>query len=93
MLVRIADIEAEMARTQKNKATEHHLGTLKAKLAKLKTEVVLGSTKSGGKPGEGFDVTKSGDLRVGMVRIRAFRGDCVDPAERAVRVQLPPIAR
>lgn len=31
--------EAEMARTQKNKATEHHLGSLKAKLAKLRTEV------------------------------------------------------
>lgn len=31
---KIAEIEAEMARTQKNKATEHHLGSLKAKLGK-----------------------------------------------------------
>lgn len=35
---KIADIEAEMARTQKNKNTEGHLGLLKAKIAKLKRE-------------------------------------------------------
>jgi hypothetical protein len=33
------DAEDEMRRTQKNKATEGHLGSLKAKLAKLRTEV------------------------------------------------------
>ena len=32
-----------MARTQKNKATSKHLGQLKAKLAKLKQEVLTGS--------------------------------------------------
>ncbi len=31
ILEQIAEIEAEMARTQKNKATEYHLGRLKAK--------------------------------------------------------------
>lgn len=67
-LQRIAELEAEMARTQRNKATEAHLGLLKARLAKLKAEVVAQATKgSGGKGGDGFDVTKSGDLRVGMV--------------------------
>jgi hypothetical protein len=35
-LQKIAEIEAEMARTQKNKATENHIGLLKAKLSKLK---------------------------------------------------------
>ena len=34
-------IEAEMARTQKNKATEYHLGVLKARLAKLRSEVLV----------------------------------------------------
>jgi len=44
-----------------------HIGLLKAKLAKLKTEVVMGPKGGSSKPGEGFDVTKSGDVRVGMV--------------------------
>ena len=35
-LAKIQEIEAEMARTQKNKATAKHLGLLKAKLSKLK---------------------------------------------------------
>ena len=43
------------------------LGRLKAKLAKLKSEVMAGATKSGGKAGDGFDVTKSGDTRVGLI--------------------------
>lgn len=56
-----------MARTQKNKATEGHLGLLKAKLAKLKREIIEQSTKAGGGGGEGFDVSKSGDARVGLI--------------------------
>ncbi|KAE8665738.1 hypothetical protein F3Y22_tig00112530pilonHSYRG00211 [Hibiscus syriacus] len=56
-----------MARTQKNKATAHHLGLLKAKLAKLRRELLTPSSKGGGGAGEGFDVTKSGDARVGLV--------------------------
>jgi small GTP-binding protein len=40
---------------------------LKAKLAKLKSEVMGAGTKSGGKAGDGFDVTKSGDTRVGLI--------------------------
>ena len=58
---KIKEIEAEMARTQKNKATEYHLGQLKAKLAKLRTQ--LQTESSGGKagPGDGFDVGRYGD--------------------------------
>jgi small GTP-binding protein len=65
---KIADIEAEMARTQKNKATSAHLGVLKAKLAKLKREILepAGGSGGGGK-GEGFEVNKVGDARVGLV--------------------------
>lgn len=54
---KITDIENEMARTQKNKATSYHLGLLKAKLAKLKQEIINPKSGGGGKPGEGFDVT------------------------------------
>ncbi|KAG6657446.1 hypothetical protein I3843_04G084300 [Carya illinoinensis] len=67
VMQKIKDIEDEMARTQKNKATAHHLGLLKAKLAKLRRELLEPSSKGGGGAGEGFDVTKSGDARVGLV--------------------------
>ncbi|KAK7604056.1 hypothetical protein V9T40_004329 [Parthenolecanium corni] len=63
---KIAQIEAEMARTQKNKATAGHLGLLKARLAKLRRELITPKGGSGG-PGEGFDVAKTGDARVGFV--------------------------
>lgn len=56
---RIKEIEAEYARTQKNKATEGHLGLLKAKLSKLRRELVETQTtgKKGGGAGErGFEV-------------------------------------
>lgn len=69
LLQKIKDVEDEMARTQKNKATAHHLGMLKAKLAKFKRELLLGPSggKAGGGPGEGFDVSKSGDARIGLI--------------------------
>eukprot|EP00191_Tetraselmis_sp_GSL018_P009152 CAMPEP_0177617362 /NCGR_PEP_ID=MMETSP0419_2-20121207/24823_1 /TAXON_ID=582737 /ORGANISM="Tetraselmis sp., Strain GSL018" /LENGTH=361 /DNA_ID=CAMNT_0019115831 /DNA_START=47 /DNA_END=1133 /DNA_ORIENTATION=+ len=68
-LQKIKEIEDEMARTQKNKATAGHLGMLKAKLAKLKRELIEPSSGAGagGKGGEGFDVNKVGDARVGLV--------------------------
>lgn len=43
------------------------MGRLKAKLAKLKSELMGIGAKSGGKAGDGFDVTKSGDTRVGLI--------------------------
>lgn len=67
---KIDEIEAEMARTQKNKATNYHIGTLKAKLAKLRSELLNGpgGKSAGTKNAErGFDVTKSGDTRIGLV--------------------------
>jgi small GTP-binding protein len=66
IMEKIASIELEMSRTQKNKATAAHLGSLKAKLAKLRRDLIEPSGKSGPK-GEGFDVTKTGDCRVGLV--------------------------
>lgn len=38
-----------------------------AKLAKLRRDLLEPTTKGGGGAGEGFDVTKSGDARVGLV--------------------------
>eukprot|EP00730_Choanoeca_flexa_P015146 TRINITY_DN6881_c0_g1_i3.p1 TRINITY_DN6881_c0_g1~~TRINITY_DN6881_c0_g1_i3.p1 ORF type:complete len:366 (+),score=60.66 TRINITY_DN6881_c0_g1_i3:113-1210(+) len=64
---KIAEIEAEMARTQKNKATEHHLGSLKAKLAKYRAQLIEQANESTGGKGEGFEVTKAGDARVVMI--------------------------
>ena len=64
---RIAEIEEEMNRTQKNKATEGHLGLLKARIAKLRREQVESIMRSGGAKGEGFDVIKSGDARIGLI--------------------------
>ncbi|WVR09166.1 hypothetical protein IAU60_006228 [Kwoniella sp. DSM 27419] len=62
---KIEEIEKEMARTQKNKATEYHLGLLKAKLAKYRAQLLEPDKK--GPKGEGFDVMKSGDARVCMI--------------------------
>merc|ERR1740117_1895362 len=63
---KIADIEVEMARTQKNKATEGHLALLKTKMAKLKRELMEPAKGQAGS-GDGFDVKASGDARVGLI--------------------------
>lgn len=65
-IAKIEEIEAEMTRTQKNKATSQHLGILKAKLAKLRRELIA-PQKGGGGGGEGFEVPKTGDARVGLI--------------------------
>lgn len=65
LLEKIKDIEEEMERTQKNKATEFHLGQLKARLAKLRSELLEPPKK--GPKGEGFDVIKHGHARVAMI--------------------------
>lgn len=64
----IADLQAEIDKTQKNKATEHHIGKLKARIAKLKGEQEkreAHAKASGG--GGGFEVKKSGDATVALV--------------------------
>ncbi len=59
---KIHELEEEMSKTQKNKATEGHLGLLKAKIARLKRESE--STKKSGKSSGGFDVKKAGNATV-----------------------------
>ena len=60
---KIKAIQAEMARTQINKATEHHIGLLKAKIAKLKREQEFTAKKESGKK-DGFNVRRTGDATV-----------------------------
>lgn len=64
---KIKNIEEEMARTQKNKATSFHLGQLKAKLAKLKRELLTPTSSGGGGGGAGFDVARTGVASVGFI--------------------------
>jgi len=55
------------AKTQKNKATSYHLGQLKAKLAKLRRELLGPAAGGGGGGGIGFDVARTGIASVGFV--------------------------
>ena len=66
ILEKIKEIEKEMERTQKNKATEHHFGMMKARLAKLRSQLLEPPRKVGDK-GDGFDVVKHGDARVALL--------------------------
>lgn len=56
-----------MRRTQKNKATEYHLGLLKGKLARYRAQLLEPGPGSGKSEGVGFDVQKSGDARIALV--------------------------
>ena len=61
---KIADIEAEIASTKYNKATQHHIGKLKAKMAQLREQVIAASS---GPKGSGYSVRKAGDATVPLV--------------------------
>ncbi len=60
------DIEEEIAKTQYNKATSHHIGKLKAKLARLRSEVEKRAAQGGG-GGPSYGVRKSGNASVALV--------------------------
>ena len=47
ILERIKDIEHELSKTQKNKATTTHIGLLKSQLARLRTELMMPAPGSG----------------------------------------------
>lgn len=60
---KIEEIEEEIKNTPYNKATQHHIGKLKAKLAKLKSD---GERKSGTVK-TGYSIKKSGNATVALV--------------------------
>jgi len=60
---KIQELEDEIRKTPYNKATQHHIGKLKAKLAKLKDDVVKGHKESS----KGFSIKRSGDATIGIV--------------------------
>ena len=62
----IRGIEDEIQRTPYNKATQHHIGKLKAKVARLKSELEVRRLKSGG-GGPSYAVKKSGNATIGLV--------------------------
>ncbi len=67
---KIKEIQDQIHRTQINKATEFHIGLLKAKIARLKREMdenTHGKTVHTGGENTGFDVRKAGDATVVLI--------------------------
>ena len=54
-----------MKKTQINKKTEHHIGLLKAKLAKLRADLEKSTSSKGG--GQTFEVKKGGDATIVLI--------------------------
>ncbi len=61
---KIKQIEEEMKKTQIHKHTEHHIGLLKAKLARLRAELETSTSKGGG---PAFEIRKGGDATVVLI--------------------------
>lgn len=64
---RIIEIEDEIRKTPYHKATEHHIGKLKARIAKLKEEKFLKTIAAGSGGGGGYAVGKTGDASVVLI--------------------------
>jgi ribosome-interacting GTPase 1 len=61
---KIREIEDEMARTQVNKATNRHLGVLRARIARLKEQDRERIERGKGQVGDGYSVRKDGDATI-----------------------------
>ena len=59
-------LEEEIRGTKYNKATQHHVGKLKAKVARLKEDLEKNRASSGGSGG-GYEVKKSGNATVSII--------------------------
>src|SRR3989344_1830958 len=63
-LQKIKELEDELKKTKYNKATQGHIGIVKAKLAMLKEKQTSRSQKKTGKSEYGYTVRKSGDATI-----------------------------
>ncbi len=61
----IREIEEELKKTSYNKATQHHIGKLKAKIAKLREDIIKRASKKSHHGG--YSVKKTGDATVVLV--------------------------
>ncbi len=62
---KIKEFEKEISKTKYNKATQGHIGLVKAKIAKLKQEVETRARSA--KKGEGYAIRKNGDASVALL--------------------------
>ena len=65
ILEKISELEEELRTSQYNKRTEHHIGLVKAKIARLKDELEKKREKAREKPSKG--IRKSGDATISIV--------------------------
>ena len=60
----LEELQEEYSKTKYNKATNKHLGLLRAKIARVKKDIVLSKKR---RHGEGFFIKKTGDATVALV--------------------------
>ena len=64
LTTKLGELSEEYAKTKHNKATNLHLGILRAKIARIRKEIVASGKKS---KGTGFFVKKTGDATVALI--------------------------
>lgn len=63
----ILSIEKEIRETPYHKGTEHHIGILRARIARLKDKQIDAESRKGGGGGGGYSVKKQGDATIVLV--------------------------